>query len=127
MLADIPDLLLRPLLVLLLLGVAGSLIHLTTAHALGMQLAAGSGTSLSALGGFQPGRRQRWQRTATPDHPQRTWLISALPFLGIAVLNMLESQVSELPGRLSGRTGTGGLVTGSKPACGSDRYRSGRG
>ena len=32
--------------------------------------------------------------TATPDHPQRAWLISALPFLGIAVLNMLESQVS---------------------------------
>jgi O-antigen/teichoic acid export membrane protein len=93
-LADIPELLLRPLVLFAILGGA----YLTSAnvnagHALGIQLAA---VVLSlALGTWwlvtlQPDKL----KTAAPETPGHAWLLQSLPFLGIAVVTMLEGQVS---------------------------------
>jgi len=93
-LADIPELLLRPLVMLmLLLGTFLTVAHLTAAHALAMQLGATS-VALAAGTWWLMTKQPDSLKTATPEPPQRAWLSEALPFLGIAMVGALGGQVS---------------------------------
>lgn len=97
-LADIPDLLLRPLVMLLLLAGATryTLVtssQITTVDALGMQLGA---IVLALLVGtwWLTTRQPAPLKIATPEPPPNAWLLTTLPFLGIALITTLGSQVS---------------------------------
>lgn len=93
-LADIPELLLRPAVMLVLLGcVYFTAIHAGAVHALGLQLVAG-GFALAAGTWWLATRQPASLKTAAPEPIQSGWLLVALPFLGIALIGALEGQVS---------------------------------
>lgn len=121
-LADIPDLLLRPLVMLLLLAGAARYTFVTSSQisavdALGMQLGA---IVLALLVGtwWLTTRRPAPLKTATPEPPPKAWLLTALPFLGIMVIATLEGQVSlYLVGYLGGAQQAGLFQAANQFAC----------
>lgn len=93
-LADIPELLLRPFVLFVILGGAYvASVNVNAGHALGLQLLV---VVLSlALGTWWLLTLQPDQlKTAAPEIPSRAWIQESLPFLGIALITMLEGQVS---------------------------------
>lgn len=93
-LADTPDLLVRPLVMLVLIGGAYlALTHAPAVYAMSMQLGA---TSLALIVGswWLLIRQPVPFKIAAPERPQRTLLFEAGPFLGIAIIGALEGQIS---------------------------------
>ena len=93
-LADIPDLLVRPVVMLALLsGAFLSLIDATVVHALGIYLAAG--TLAFAVGTWWLITKQpAGLKSAVPHAPENAWMLDAMPFLAINIIGALEGQVS---------------------------------
>ncbi len=102
-LADIPELLLRPIVMLILLiGAYFAYTNISTANALGMQLAA---IILALVAGtwWLYTRQPELLKAARCEPPQFARLLGTLPFLGIALIAMAEGQVAlYLLGYLSG-------------------------
>jgi O-antigen/teichoic acid export membrane protein len=102
-LADIPELLLRPTVMLLLLaGIYLSATHITAAHALGIQLAT-AGFALTFGTWWLTSKQPTTLKKASPDKVRCEWLLHALPFLGTTIISVLQGQISlYLLGYLSG-------------------------
>jgi O-antigen/teichoic acid export membrane protein len=93
-LADVPELLVRPITMLLLLfGTYLIATRVEAVHALGMQLAASS-LVLVVVAWLLAIKQPAPLKTATPEPPRGAWLLGALPFLGFAIIGVLEGQVS---------------------------------
>lgn len=93
-LASIPDLLLRPAVMLVLLGAATiAAIHARAGDALIFELTAG-GVALAAGTAWLLARRPAGLRAAAPETPRTAWLAAAVPFLGIALIQSQEGKVS---------------------------------
>jgi O-antigen/teichoic acid export membrane protein len=94
LLADIPELVLRPGAMLLMLGGAYvTVVHAGAFHALAMQLVA-VGAALAVGTWWLVIRRPAELKAAVLEVPQRAWLRDALPFLAITMINALAGQVS---------------------------------
>lgn len=108
-LADIPDLFLRPMtLSLLLAGAWFMAVHVDASDALAMQLAA-VGIAMAAGTWLLIAKRPEPLRAATPKRPEVSELVAALPFLGFAIISTMETQISlYLVGYLAG-AGQAGL------------------
>lgn len=92
-LSDIPELLLRPVMMLMLLiGSYLTAIHATAVHALGMQFAS-SGVALIAGSWWLVKLQPVQLKVATSEPPPQAWMLGALPFLFIAIIGTLQGQV----------------------------------
>lgn len=96
-LADVPELLFRPLVIVSLIGLSHLLLSSETDSlwAIKVQLVS---VGMSFLLGFWL-LKQRMPKEivdASPVYQDREWRVAALPFLGIGVLTMMESQVALL-------------------------------
>lgn len=107
-LADTPELLLRPVLVLVLLGIVIPLTESATAvHALSIQLC-GSALAFAVGAWWLVEKLPKLMKRASPASTHRTLLLGSWPFLVISVVNTLEPQVSlYLLGYLAGAEAAG--------------------
>ena len=91
-LADIPELLLRPAAVFLLLVVAfQSSVRINTVNALGMQFAA-IVFSLITVSWLLKAKQPEQLKFAIPTPPPRLWIMACMPFLSITLIGLLEAQ-----------------------------------
>jgi len=93
-LADVPELLVRPVVGFILLGsVYVTYDHTSVTLALGVQIFA-SGIALVFATRWLVAKQPSHLKTAIPKEPEGRWLMGALPFLAIGVITTLQSQLS---------------------------------
>lgn len=93
-LADVPELLIRPIIGLVLL----TALYLTSGHAgvtvaLWIQISAG-GIALLFATRWLIAKQPTAVTTAAPEEPDRRWLMNAMPFLAASVITILQGQLS---------------------------------